>query len=60
VDSAELTLFAGALESTGPSEMDHDCDQVVGGPDYGFFLQQLNAGQPGPSGLSCAGTAPCP
>jgi hypothetical protein len=38
---------------------DVNCDGVVGGPDYGPVTQKFG-GAPGPSGLSCAGTIPCP
>jgi hypothetical protein len=38
---------------------DVNCDGVVGGPDYGPITSDFG-GTPGPSGLSCAGTIPCP
>ena len=38
---------------------DVNCDGVVGGPDYGPITAHFG-GSPGPSGLSCAGTIPCP
>jgi hypothetical protein len=38
---------------------DVNCDGVVGGPDYGPITANFG-GAPGPSGLSCAGTIPCP
>jgi len=38
---------------------DMNCDGAVGGPDFGPFVAQFG-GTPGPSGLSCAGTTPCP
>ncbi|HEY5656781.1 MAG TPA: hypothetical protein VIY27_03240, partial [Myxococcota bacterium] len=34
-------------------------DGIVGGPDYGPVTANFG-GVPGPSGLSCAGTIPCP
>ena len=34
-------------------------DHGVGVADLGIFLTLLH-GAPGPSGLSCAGTTPCP
>ena len=37
-----------------------NCDGVVNAVDSGKFLGQLSAGVPGPSGLPCAGTVPCP
>ena len=40
---------------------DMDCDGVVNANDVGPFLSQLNgSGVPGPSGLGCAGSPPCP
>jgi hypothetical protein len=38
---------------------DHNCDGTTGVPDFGTFTGTFG-GQPGPSGLSCAGAAPCP
>jgi subtilisin family serine protease len=37
---------------------DHDGDGVVGSSDFNFLRSQL-ASPPGPSGLLCAGSAPC-
>jgi hypothetical protein len=39
--------------------VDHDGDGVIGVPDFGFFHSRLGT-VPGPSGLACAGVAPCP
>lgn len=39
--------------------VDTDGDGVIGGPDYGV-LSMLYGQPPGPSGLSCAGSVPCP
>jgi hypothetical protein len=39
---------------------DFNGDGSVGGPDYGVLLGAFETAQPGPSGLPCAGTAPCP
>jgi hypothetical protein len=40
---------------------DMNCDGLVTPVDFSpFFLGQFAAGAPGPSGLSCAGTVPCP
>ena len=38
---------------------DLNCDGVVGGPDYGPITANFGT-PPGPSGLPCAGTIPCP
>jgi hypothetical protein len=54
-----VTSFAPVFASTGVSDADLNCDLIVGGPDYAIFGQSLY-GAPGPSGLACAGTAPCP
>ena len=42
---------------TNPADV--NCDGVVGGPDYGPITANFG-GAPGISGLSCAGTIPCP
>jgi hypothetical protein len=42
-----------------PTGADVNCDGVVGGPDFGPITSNFG-GAPGPSGLSCAGTPPCP
>ncbi|NRA09017.1 MAG: thrombospondin type 3 repeat-containing protein [Myxococcales bacterium] len=45
-----------------PQGTNMNCDSVVDGVDFAipFFLTQFASGIPGPSGLSCAGTVPCP
>jgi cysteine-rich repeat protein len=53
----------GAFKSTVgglyDERYDHDCDGAVGGTDFNRFKQLFGTGL-GPSGLSCAGTPPCP
>ena len=44
----------------GPCDGDMDQDGAVDGFDVGPFGDQLSAGAPGPSGLPCAGSSPCP
>jgi hypothetical protein len=46
-------------EYGGPGLADMNCDGVVGGPDFAIFTA-MYGGAPGPSGLVCAGTIPCP
>jgi hypothetical protein len=41
------------------SNCDSNCDGVIGAPDFGLFTSSFG-GSVGPSGLSCAGTIPCP
>jgi hypothetical protein len=41
------------------ADVDTDGDGVIGGPDYGV-LSIFYGQPPGPSGLSCAGSVPCP
>ena len=53
--SADL---AAGIDSGIGSDM--DCNGVVNATDFGLFAGQLSQGFPGPSGLSCAGTSPCP
>lgn len=51
--------FGTAGYYPGERQTDLDCNGAVGGPDYGMFGMMI--GNPvGPSGLSCAGTVPCP
>jgi hypothetical protein len=49
--------FGGPGHPGNPADV--NCDGVVGGPDYGPVTATFG-GAPGPSGLSCAGTSPCP
>jgi hypothetical protein len=57
--SGDFSLFAPLFTTTGTSDADLNCDLIVGGPDYATFGKSL-WGEPGPSGLACAGTVPCP
>lgn len=64
VDATDFTGFfvpaftGGTPTATGT---DMDCSGVVDATDFtGYFVPQFTAGAPGPSGLSCAGTVPCP
>jgi formylglycine-generating enzyme required for sulfatase activity len=41
------------------SSLDLNEDGGIGGPDYGAFLSRFGE-SPGPSGLACAGSIPCP
>ena len=42
-----------------PPEIDQTCDSLVGAPDFNRFKPTFG-GVPGPSGLACAGSVPCP
>jgi hypothetical protein len=54
-----LAAFAAGVDSGAGEDM--NCDNFVTGVDFSpSFLNQFAAGVPGPSGLACAGTAPCP
>jgi hypothetical protein len=59
VDGSDFSLLASLFTTTGASDADLDCDLVVGGPDYATFGPTWLL-TPGPSGLDCAGTVPCP
>jgi hypothetical protein len=62
VDFVDIPFFVAALGagvSSGRDE-DHNCDGVVDFVDIPFFTNGLGLGTPGPSGLPCAGTVPCP
>nr|MDJ0865759.1 thrombospondin type 3 repeat-containing protein [Myxococcota bacterium] len=39
--------------------VDHNGDGAIGIPDFGVFRSYFGQA-PGPSGLGCAGTVPCP
>jgi len=51
------TSFGGIFNP----DTDMNCDGAVTPADFSpYFLSQFGAGAPGPSGLGCAGTVPCP
>jgi hypothetical protein len=49
----------GSAVPPAPSNVDMTCDGLVGAPDFNLFKPRFG-GTPGPSGLTCAGAAPCP
>jgi len=61
-----LADFSAGMESSneagGAQGTDMNCDGTVDGVDFvaPHFLTGFAVGAPGPSGLSCAGTVPCP
>jgi hypothetical protein len=57
-DYAPIGASFGQPASANPAA-DVNCDGVIGNPDYAPIGANFG-GVPGPSGLSCAGTAPCP
>lgn len=57
VDPFVAALNAGVDPGDGT---DMNCDGVVSISDVDPFIVKLNEGAPGPSGLACAGTVPCP
>lgn len=60
VDNADLAIFNAALLSpTYTPDVDADGDNAIGRSDYRILKRHFGGG-PGPSGLSCAGTVPCP
>jgi hypothetical protein len=58
--SEDLLFFGMHFGDQGALVTDMNCDQVTGVPDWGILNQPPNASPPGPSGLACAGTIPCP
>jgi hypothetical protein len=60
-DFVILQRAFGALASDDhyDARVDHNGDGMIGGPDY-VVLQQRFLEPPGPSGLACAGSVPCP
>lgn len=62
VAGSDFIVFKQDFNTNAPTyneQVDLDCDGSVAGSDFIIFKQVFNAA-PGPSGLSCAGTAPCP
>jgi subtilisin family serine protease len=60
VDASDLAIFNAALLSpTYTPDVDADGDVAIGQSDY-RVLRSHYGGPPGPSGLACAGTVPCP
>jgi hypothetical protein len=55
-------LFVALFSSEGDPEYDPEIDSngdgVIGAPDLATLLRSF-AKPPGPSGLACAGSAPC-
>jgi len=49
--------FGGSGHPTNAADL--NCDGIIGLPDFGLFTKMFQK-RPGPSGLSCAGTVPCP
>lgn len=62
VDFLDLGPLGAALSAGfDPGDgTDMNCDGAVDFLDLGPFGAQLSAGAPGPSGLPCQGTVPCP
>jgi hypothetical protein len=54
------TLLEMSFGKSGSYVTDYDCDGVVGIPDWAIFWERMVGRPVGPSGLSCAGTVPCP
>jgi len=61
-DFSDIPAFGGDLGAGFDSGIgsDMNCDGAVDFSDIPFFGAQLGQGFPGPSGLGCAGTIPCP
>jgi hypothetical protein len=55
----DLTIVLGNLNVPGELVTDIDCSGNTLGGDLTAVLQALNT-PPGPSGLACAGSIPCP
>jgi hypothetical protein len=62
VDGLDLGPFGSDLGNGFDSGIGSDmiCDSATVGLDLGPFGVQLGQGAPGPSGLPCQGTVPCP
>jgi hypothetical protein len=55
----DMTILLGSLNISGVIATDFDCSGNTLGGDFNVLLQALNT-PPGPSGLACAGSIPCP
>jgi arylsulfatase A-like enzyme len=57
-----IPAFKGWDPAPWPEGMDMDCNGAVISTDFGmYFIPQFQiTTRPGPSGLACAGTTPCP
>jgi len=53
------TFGASAEDARYRAEVDVDGDGRIGGRDHNFFWRRFGL-PPGPSGLACAGSVPCP
>jgi hypothetical protein len=62
VNFVDITPFQTDFQAGTDSGIgtDMNCDGVVNFVDITPFSAQFQQGTPGPSGLSCAGTVPCP
>ena len=58
-DFNQLRLCFGLAPTGMCLGLDSDEDGVVGGADFNA-MRALFGGPPGPSGLACAGSSPCP
>lgn len=59
-DAADQAAFDAELGLPGFAAADMDCDADVDADDATLFDQAMAEGAPGPSGLPCAGSSPCP
>lgn len=63
VDLGDLGVLLPKLGSVNPADLatiDQNCNGIIDLGDLGIILPQLGNTPPGDSGLSCAGTIPCP
>lgn len=59
VGATDFPIFTANWAQPAPNVADLDCGGAVGATDFPLFTGAW-AQPPGPSGLSCAGTIPCP
>ena len=64
VDTGDFAVFLNSFTGTVNPDTDHDGDGFCNTADFAVFLAGFTANSNGltsvgPSGLSCAGTAPC-
>jgi hypothetical protein len=62
VAGGDFLTFQTDFNTSAPTyneQVDQDCNGLVAGGDFLTFQANFNQ-PPGPSGLACAGTVPCP
>jgi hypothetical protein len=59
VGVVDFGAFTMQRTGGGSGAADHDCDGDIDDDDFALFQTSYGTMKPGPSGLGCAGMAPC-